>query len=63
MTTSWVICENKTGTAVCETFSSTLAGAVNTAKYEAVPIRVYLAGLNRRLRRDAPTHRMDRKGE
>ena len=30
-----------------ETFSAKLVAALNTSKYEAVPIREYLASLNR----------------
>lgn len=43
---SWVIVSRETGKAVFETFNRALAGKINTARYEAVPIRVYLAGLN-----------------
>ena len=45
-TSSWVICEKATGRAICEVFSERLAAAVNTTKYEAVPVLRYLQQLN-----------------
>jgi hypothetical protein len=35
---SWVIREKSTGRVICETFSAKAVAALNTAKYEAVPI-------------------------
>lgn len=46
MTASWVIREKATGRVIVETFSRKTAEAINTAKYEAVPIRAYLASIN-----------------
>ena len=47
---SWVIREKATGRALFETFSRKLAGAVNTQKYEAVPILQYLGSINAALK-------------
>jgi len=44
---SWVIREKSTGRVLFETFSAKLAAAINTARYEAVPILAYLQGLNK----------------
>lgn len=43
---SWVIRERATGLVICETFSAALVGALNTVKYEAVPIMKYLQSIN-----------------
>lgn len=43
---SWVICDRSTGKAVMETFNPKVVSAINTARYEAVPILKYLEGLN-----------------
>jgi hypothetical protein len=45
-TASWVIREKATGRVIAETFSQRAVGALNTEKYEAVPIQQYLASLN-----------------
>jgi len=50
MSASWVIRERSTGRVLFETFSRKVAAAINTAKYEAVPILQYLASLNRERR-------------
>lgn len=50
MSASWVIREKATKAVVCETFNRRVVDALNTAKYEAVPIQQYLAELNRALR-------------
>jgi len=47
-TTSWVIREKATGDVVLETFDPRKVEALNTEKYEAVPIREHLASLNRK---------------
>jgi GGDEF domain-containing protein len=44
---SWVIKERATGMAVMETFDRKKVDALNTGKYEAVPIIDYLAELNK----------------
>ena len=44
---SWVIRNKATGEVVMETFSPKVADAINTAKYETVPILDYLVGLNK----------------
>jgi len=46
MNASWVIKEKATGKVIAETFQRKVAQAVNTEKYEAVPIMKYLASLN-----------------
>lgn len=46
-TASWVIREKATGSVIAETFSAKLVAALNTGKFEAVPIRFYLASLNK----------------
>jgi len=46
MRTSWVIREKATGTVIAETFSRSFVDALNTDRYEAVPIQSYLASLN-----------------
>lgn len=43
---SWVIRERATGRVLFETFSRKVAAAINTAKYEAVPILQYLGSIN-----------------
>lgn len=43
---SWVIREKTTGEVVMETFDRAKVDRLNTSKYEAVPIREYLASLN-----------------
>lgn len=45
-TASWVIREKATGKVLFETYESTIVGALNTAKYEAVPILEYLQSIN-----------------
>lgn len=45
-TASWVIREKATGAVVMETFDRKKVDALNTAKYEAVPIAEHLASLN-----------------
>lgn len=46
-TASWVIRNKITKEVVLETFSPAIVAALNTAKYEAVPIGEYLASLNK----------------
>jgi hypothetical protein len=45
-TASWVIRETSTGRVIMETFDRRKVEALNTAKYEAVPICEYLASFN-----------------
>jgi hypothetical protein len=45
-TTSWIIRNKETGAVVMETFDSKTVAAINTAKYEAIPIMAYLQSLN-----------------
>jgi hypothetical protein len=45
---SWVIREKATGRVICETYSAQAVAALNTTRYEAVPIGTYLASLNRK---------------
>ncbi len=46
-TSSWVIKEKATGKVIAETFDAKKVAALNTIKYEAVPIHKHLASLNR----------------
>jgi hypothetical protein len=46
-TASWVIRNKATGAVICETFDPRKVAALNTAKYEAVPILRHLQELNR----------------
>lgn len=46
-TASWVIREKATSKVLFETFDRKKVEALNTDKYEAVPILEYLASLNR----------------
>lgn len=47
-TASWILRNKATGEVVCETFERAMVDALNTAKYEAVPILEYLGSLNRK---------------
>lgn len=47
MSTSWVVKEISTGRVIMETFDKRKVEALNTAKYQAVPIMQYLQSLNR----------------
>lgn len=49
-TASWVIKNKKTGEIILETFNPKVIAALNTAKYEAVPIRKHLEDLNESLK-------------
>ena len=49
-TASWVIRNKATGEVVLETFNPKVVAALNTAKYEAVPIAEYLGAFNRQIR-------------
>jgi hypothetical protein len=44
---SWVIKNKQTGEVVMETFDKKKVDALNTAKYEAVPIQEHLGGINK----------------
>ncbi|MDP3139793.1 MAG: hypothetical protein Q8N17_26085 [Burkholderiaceae bacterium] len=52
-TASWVIREKGTGKVVMETFDRKKVDALNTEKYEAVPIQEHLAGINREIKAEA----------
>jgi hypothetical protein len=58
-TASWVIRDKATGEAVLETFDRRKVEALNTAKYEAVPVQQHLAQLNAQIQKSevapAPT--------
>ena len=43
---SWIIRERDTGKVLFETFDRRVPAAINTEKYEAVPIMEYLTSLN-----------------
>lgn len=45
-TASWIIREKETGKVIAETFLKHVVGALNTKKYEAVPIGEYLGSIN-----------------
>jgi hypothetical protein len=49
-TASWVIREKSTKIVIMETFDKDKLAALNTDKYEAVPILEYLCDLNRRIK-------------
>jgi hypothetical protein len=49
-TASWVIQNKLTKEALFETYSERVVAALNTAKYEAVPILQYLQNLNASIR-------------
>lgn len=49
-TASWVIKEKGTGNVVMETFDKAKVDALNTEKYEAVPILDHLVGINRAIK-------------
>jgi hypothetical protein len=51
---SWVLREKATGKVVMETYDPKKVAALNTEKYEAVPIGEYLAGANRKIKEGAP---------
>lgn len=55
---SWVIRNKETGEVLFETFSQKVVGALNTKKYEAVPIEEYLGSLNK-----PQPHRFANRGE
>jgi hypothetical protein len=46
-TASWIIREKETKRVICETFNRRAVDALNTTRYEAVPILEYLQSLNR----------------
>jgi hypothetical protein len=48
-TASWVIRNKVTKEVVLETFNPKAVAALNTEKYEAIPILEYLASLNKPL--------------
>ncbi|MBX3504398.1 MAG: hypothetical protein KF895_02890 [Parvibaculum sp.] len=62
-TASWVIRNKETGDVVMETFDRKKVDALNTEKYEAVPIQKYLAGLNARGTPAAPSTERTDAGE
>ena len=47
-TASWVIIEKRSGKAILETFSQKVVNAINTEKYNAIPISEYLVSINGR---------------
>ena len=50
---SWVIREKETGKVLFETYSRRIVDALNTAKYEAVPILQYLYEVNAKAKAEA----------
>lgn len=57
MTASWVVREKGSGKVILETFNRKVVKALNTEKYEAVPIQEHLAGINQRLREEREAER------
>lgn len=51
MTASWIIREKGSRRVVCETFNKKTVDALNTARYEAVPVLDYLYELNAEIKR------------
>lgn len=47
-TASWVIRDRVSGKVLFETFNPKIVAALNTSRYEAVPILEYLQSLNRK---------------
>lgn len=47
---SWILRDKETKRVICETFDKRKVDALNTAKYEAVPILDYLISLNTKVR-------------
>ncbi len=47
LTASWILRNKITKEVICETFDPSKVTALNTEKYEAVPIQEYLGSLNR----------------
>lgn len=45
MSTSWILRNKVTKEVICETFDKRKVDALNTDKYESVPIQQHLAGL------------------
>lgn len=45
---SWVIRDKETKAAIMETYNADFLKALNTARYEAVPILEYLQEINRK---------------
>lgn len=47
-TASWILRNKETKVVICETFDARKVAALNTVKYEAVPILEYLQSINGR---------------
>ncbi len=45
-TASWIIRDKFTKEVICETFNPAVVAALNTVKYEAVPVLEYLISIN-----------------
>jgi|DEB0MinimDraft_3_1074331.scaffolds.fasta_scaffold33142_5 hypothetical protein len=48
-TTSWVVLDKRTGKGLFETWNPKLVAALNTSRYEAIPIIEWLGELNQRI--------------
>jgi hypothetical protein len=44
---SWIICDRVTGCSILETYNPAVIAKLNTARYEAVPVKAYLSNFNR----------------
>jgi hypothetical protein len=52
---SWILRNKTTKEVICETFDPRKVAALNTAKYDAVPILAYLQEINRQIKaKDTP---------
>jgi hypothetical protein len=49
--TSWIIRNKATKQVIAETWSARVVNALNTAKYEAVPVQQHLAELNESIKK------------
>lgn len=56
-TASWILREKATKAVICETFDANKVAALNTAKYEAVPILDYLVELNQSVKTTQASNR------
>ncbi len=59
-TASWIIVDRKTGKAVLETFNKKTADAVNTKRYEVLPVLQWLQRINGKTIMKNPTKRKPR---
>lgn len=58
-TTSWVVREKGKVVGLFETYNAKLVAALNTERYEAVPIGDYLVEINRRIKAGEELRRVE----